>query len=117
MIANYITIRNRIRNKLDARNAREDIFELDFRQYSNKYQINRPYTCKEQRNQKICNIVIRNKLNARTPASLCTLKIAQYGNKYQIKRPYTCELMHYFKWRKYSNKYQIKCPYACLGAK
>ncbi len=73
MIANYITIRNRIRNKLDARNAREGTFELDFRQYSNKYQINRPYTRKEQRNQKICNIVIRNKLNARTPASLCTI--------------------------------------------
>lgn len=117
MIANYIALRNRIRNKLNTRYAREEIIEFDFRQYSNKYQINRPYTRKEQNIKKICNIVIRNKLNARTPASLCTLKIAQYGNKYQIKRPYACELMHYFKWRKYSNKYQIKCTYACLGAK
>ena len=94
MIANYITLRKRIRNKLYARYAREEAIELNFRQYSNKYQINRPYTRKERNICKIDNIVIRNKLNARTPASLCTFKIAQYGNKYQIKRPYACELIH-----------------------
>lgn len=61
-------MRNCIRNKLHTHNARKGEFAIDFSHNSNKYQIERPYTCEEVIIAKIRNIVIRNKSNARTPA-------------------------------------------------